>query len=85
MDWCRFWEQYEIAIHSRSQLTDTEKLAYLQQSLMDGPARHVIEGFSGSGTDHAETIECLKKHYDKPHLLHQVHIRVIGEVGLHDV
>ena len=43
MDWCRFWKQYEIAIHSRIQLTDTEKLAYPWQSLKDGQARHVIE------------------------------------------
>ena len=27
MEWQKFWEQYEMAIHSRTQLTDTEKLA----------------------------------------------------------
>ena len=80
MDWRRFWEQYEISIHSRTQLTDIEKLAYLRQSLKDGLARSVIEGLSGSGTDYAEAIACLKKRYEKPRLLHQAHVRVIAEV-----
>ena len=32
-----------MAIHSKAQLDDTEKLAYLRDVLKDGPARHVIE------------------------------------------
>ena len=80
MDWRRFWEQYEISIHSRTQLTDTEKLAYLRQALKNGPARNVIEGLSGTGSNYAEAIECLKKRYEMPRLLHQAHVRAIAEV-----
>ena len=29
MNWRRFWEQYEVAIHSRTNYTDPEKLVYL--------------------------------------------------------
>ena len=79
MNWRRFWEQYEVSIHSRTHLTDPEKLAYLRQSLKNGPARHVIEGLSGSGNDYAEAVECLQKRYDKPRLLHQAHVRAIIE------
>ena len=79
MDWHTFWEQYEISIHLRPQLTDTEKLAYLRQALKDGPAQSVIEGLSGSGSDYAEAIECLKKRYEKPRLHHQAHVRAIAE------
>ena len=61
MDWRRFWEQYIIAIHSRTPLTDTKKLSFLRQSLQDGPPSHVIEGFSGSRSNYAEAIECLRK------------------------
>ena len=37
MNWWRFWEEYEVSIHLRSQLTDAEKLAYLQQLLYNHP------------------------------------------------
>ena len=51
MKWRSFWEQYEVSIHSREQLTDSEELAYLRQLLKDAPAKRVIEGLSGSGND----------------------------------
>ena len=69
-----------MSIHLRTNLTDPEKLAYLRQSLKDGPARHVIERLSGSGYDYAEAIESLQKHHDKPRLLHQVHVKAIVDV-----
>ena len=46
-----------------------------------GPARHVIEGLSGSGSDYAEAIECLQKRYDKPRVLHQAHVWAIVEAS----
>ena len=57
INWRRFWEQCEVSIHSRTNLTDPEKLSYLRQSLKDGPAGHVNEQLSGSGYDYAEAIE----------------------------
>ena len=47
MNWRSFWEQYEVSIHSREQLSDPEMLAYLRQALKDGPAKRVIEGLWG--------------------------------------
>ena len=44
MNWRTFWEQYEVSIHSRTQLIDAKKLAYLRHSLKEGPVRNVIEG-----------------------------------------
>ena len=60
MNWRNFWEQYEVSIHSRTHLSDPEKLTYLRQSLKDSPARHVIEGLSGSGSDYEEAINAYK-------------------------
>ena len=77
MNWRSFWEQYEVAIHSKSQLTDPEKLAYLRQALQNGSARQVIEGLSGTGNNYTEAIDCLRKRYDKPRLLHHAHVRAI--------
>ena len=47
--------------------------------MKDGPAKRVNEGLLGSGNDYAEAIECLKKLYDQPHILHRVHVRSISE------
>ena len=79
MNWRRFSEQYEVSIHSRTHLTDPEKLAYLWQSLKNGSAQHIIEGLSGSGNDYVEAVECLQKCYNKPCLLPQAHVRAIIE------
>ena len=49
IDWNSFWEQFDISIHSRTKLSNTEKLVYLKQSLKDGTAKGVIEGLSKSG------------------------------------
>ena len=33
LNWNTFWEQFEVAIHSKTQLTKAEKLAYLRNAL----------------------------------------------------
>ena len=71
-----FWEQYEVSIHSRTHLSELEKLMYLQQSMNDSPASHTNEGLSGSGSDYKDAIKRLQSRYDKP-LLNQAHVRAI--------
>ena len=80
MYWRSFLEHYEVSIHLRDQLSDPEELAYLRQLLKDRPAKLIIEGLSGLGNDYIEAIECLKKRYDQPRVLHRVHVRTISEV-----
>ena len=38
INWISFWQQFNVAIHSWSTLSDVEKLAYLRNSLKDGSA-----------------------------------------------
>ena len=66
--WKTFWEQFSISVHGHSDLSNSEKLVYLQQALKVGSAKHVIEGLSRSGDCYAEAIECLQSHYDHPRL-----------------
>ena len=77
LHWRSFWEQFCVSIHDRSNLSDTEKLVYLQQSLKNGSAKSTIEGLSRSGEYYAEAAECLG--YDRPRLIHQTHVRMILE------
>ena len=59
LHWLTFWEQYSITIHDRADLSQAQKLVYLQQSLKDGSAKNVIKGLSRSGEQYTEAVKCL--------------------------
>ncbi len=80
LNWKAFWEQFDVSVHSRTNLTDTEKLAYLRHALKDGSAKTSIEGLSRSGDHYNEALTCLKSRYDRPRLIHQAHVQKILEV-----
>ena len=46
LHWQTFWDQLSISIDKRSDISNTEKLVYLRQSLKDGSAKNVTEGLS---------------------------------------
>ena len=77
INWKSFWEQFCISVYDQTNQSDHEKLVYLQHSLKDGLAKDTIEGLSHSGDHCAEAIVCLKSRYDRPHLIHQTHVRKI--------
>ena len=59
-----------MAIHRKAQLDDTEKLPYLKHAIKDRPARHVIDSWTQDAECCKEVIECLRKRYDQPHVIH---------------
>lgn len=79
LNWHSFWEQFCVSVHERTNLSNAEKLVYLQQSLKGGTAKHTIEGLSRSGDNYTEAVDCLKTRYDWPRLIHQAHVRAILE------
>ena len=79
LNWRSFWEQFCVAVHDRTHLSDSEKLVYLQQSLKGGSAKSTIEGLSRSGEYYAEAVECLQARYNRPRTIHQTHVRMIWE------
>ena len=58
-NWRTFWEQFGVSIHSRPQLSDAEKLAYLKDALKDGPTERVIQGLAQTADTYKDAIECL--------------------------
>ncbi len=79
LHWRSFWEQFTVSVHSRSNLSPSEKLAYHKHSVKDGAAKNVVEGLSVSGDQYKEAVDCLCQRYDRPRLLHQAHVRAIVE------
>ena len=70
LHWSTFWEQFTVAVHSRKDISDSEK----------GSAKNAIEGLSRTGDNYAEAVECLKAWYDRPRLIHQTHVKKILEI-----
>ena len=46
LNWTQFWEQFYVAVHDHTNISDAEKLVYLQQALKDSSAKTVIEGLT---------------------------------------
>ena len=64
--WRTFWEQFNVSVHSRSDISKPEKLVYLRQSLKSGSAKSVIEGLSKTSDDYDKAVKCLADRYDRP-------------------
>ena len=79
LKWKSFWDQFSISIHNRTDLTNAEKMVYLQNALKDHTAKHTIEGLTKSGEHYNEAVQCLKTRYDRPRMVHQAHVRRIVE------
>ena len=77
LNWNNFSQQFNLAIQSKPQLDDSEKLAYLRDALKDGPVRHAIESLIQDAECYKQAIDCLQKHYDQPRMIHQAHTRAI--------
>ena len=77
LSWRCFWEQFSVAVHNHSDISDSEKLVYLRHSVKDDSAKNVIKGLSRTGEHYSEAVECLQAHYDRPRLIHQAHVKKI--------
>ena len=78
--WSSFWEQFVTSVDSRKHLSNAEKLVYLQHAVKNGSAAGVIQGLSQSGEQYTEAVECLRQRYDRPRLVHQMHVRKIMDI-----
>lgn len=68
-----------VSVHDRRKLPNPEKITDLQLALKDGTAKQMVEGLSSSGDQYTEAIECLRKRFERPHLLNQTNVRAILE------
>ena len=66
LNWKQFWEQFCVAVHDHTSISNAENLAYLRNALKDGTAKSVIERLLKTGEHYVEATECLKNRYDRP-------------------
>ena len=84
LGWKSFWEQFSVSIHTLLNLSNSEKLVYLQHTVKLGSAKQTIEGLSRTGDCYEEAVECLHSRYDRPCLIHQTHVKIIIDASLKD-
>ena len=75
--WKQFWEQFSVSVHNQLNLSNAEKIVYLQHAIKGGSARNAIEGLSHSGDNYNEAVECLRACFDRPRLIHHTHVQMI--------
>ena len=80
LHWTQFWEQFAVSVHDHTDLSEAEKLVYLQQAIKDGPAKTAIEGLSDSADHFSDVIECLRSRFHCPRLIHREHVHRIMSI-----
>ena len=58
-NWNKFWEQFEVSIHSKTRLTNVEKLAHLKYTLKGEPASNLSAYISSEMCTSACIMTCL--------------------------
>ena len=81
LNWRTFWEQFQVWIENRDQLSDAEKLAYLKDALKDGFAECIIQGLTQIAGTYDKVFKCLLNRYDRPRLIDQAHVRAIWMIN----
>ena len=81
LNWVTFWEQFETAMHNNEKLHDAQRKVhvYLWEALKEGPAKQAIQGLSHSAGNYAEAVECLRKRFDKPRIIHWSYVKALVE------
>ena len=71
--WTSFWDSYNSAIHSNSQLTTIDKFNY-SHSLVEGPAARSIKGLTLTEANYESAVDLLKQRYGKPQQIIAAHM-----------
>ena len=66
LNWQKYWNQFEVAVHSQKSISSTEKLRYLEQAVHRSPAVKAIMGLSRTGAQYEQAIKYLKERYYWP-------------------
>ena len=78
--WNGFWVEFEEAVHNNESLSQTQKLTYLRQCIVSPSLKELLLPTSKDPGVYAELVAMLKRGYDKPRKLHQLHSRTLAEL-----
>ena len=74
LTWSLFWDKFDVAIHSRKDLSDIQKYTYLKAALI-GEAKSAIQGVSYDKENYGKAIEILTARFGNKQLRVAIHQR----------
>ena len=83
LSWQSFWDQYSVAIHSNSSLSDIEKFNYLRSYLTEATSE-CIKGLSLTSANYQKAVEILKERYGNTQILISSYMDVLAKVPMAD-
>ena len=76
LSWQSFWDQYSVAIHTNSSLSDIEKFNYLRFYLTETTSEY-IKGLSLTSANYQKAVEILKECYGNKQILISSYMNVL--------
>jgi hypothetical protein len=73
LKWASFWDSFNNAVHSRTDLHDEEKFNYLRRYL-SGSALKSTEGLSLTSAAYRKAIDILNQEYDQKEIVVQTRL-----------
>ena len=89
--WVAFWQEYEMAIHTKKDMLDNVKLVYLKQAIQDSGLQTTIADLGIEDGSYAKAIALLHTRYQKPRVMHRLFSEELRELkskskaGLHQL
>ena len=71
LTWNTFWDQFDIAVHQRKDLSDIQKFTYLN-SYLTGEAERSIKGLSSDKNNYKNAIDMLISRFGNKQLIFQL-------------
>ena len=88
LTWSVFWDKFDVAIHSRSDLADIQKYTYLKSYLV-GEAKRAIQGVTYDKDNYQNAIDTLKSRFGNKQLRVSAHMKELQNItavlNIHDV
>ena len=78
-NWTTFIDCFTSAIHENDELSNVQKMIYLQ-NLTTGPAAATIAGFSLSNNNYKEALEMLKQRFGDKQMLISTHMKALYQL-----
>ena len=78
--WTTFWDSFQSTIHSNVDLSNVDKLKYLQTSL-SGEAAQTISGLQITNDNYEEAIELLEKRFGNKQIIISRHIEDLMQLS----
>ena len=80
-EWLTFWGEFELAINEKKDMSNSIKLVYLKQSILDPELKSSITDLGIGPKAYPEAIKLLHDRYNKPRLIHRQYCEELSSVA----